>query len=190
MRIQTTLIPLAFILFLGAVEPATMPEPPTLQRLANHLASGGQLDINNQEVAALFSQDRHELGEKFHDALMRFVAGDAHRHYWLGIFLTDASYLKGDKADPYVALALFEEGLAICDTHKDDDHAYEAVSLHVVAAIVAQTVGLTDLARHHKAAVESAMKQNEKLGGGFPALGDDDRKIYDAIDVSEQSDRK
>ena len=174
------------LLLLASAGPATSPQSETLPRLAKWIDGGHPFQINNEKVAALFVQDRKEAGDGFHAAALRFVKDDAERHYWVGTYLTAPDYLMGEQADPQFALLLFEQGLAICARHNDEDHAVQAVSLHVLAALTAQRLGFTELARYHKAAQAETIRKDKTFAFGLPALSEDDRKMLDAIPSLEK----
>ena len=162
-----------------STSPATHPAP-TLTRLSAAIDGDDlRLSINNESKAKLFNEDRAALREDFEQGIMNFVGISAERHYWVAAYLTEPVYRGVNAPDYKLALVLLEEGIVLNNAAREDA---DNVKLHVCASTIAQRLGLVHLAAMHKKIAESAMKI-EANQGGFPALDDDERKIYDSINL-------
>ena len=134
-------------------------------------------------LARLFREERKRLGVRFDEALMAYIGEDVTKHYWVSAFLTAPEYLQKDKSRPYLALAILEQGLAICSGKPDLQIQARALGMHVKAAVLSRTLGLRSLASSHKTAAEALASKKPVLAGAFPVLSRASLKVYESIET-------
>jgi hypothetical protein len=134
---------------------------------------------SHQEQATVFNKERDRLGKSFGPELMKFIGANVESHYWVSAFITEDVYLQNHAPLKELGLLLLEQGLILCGA--SEEYAVNAVSFHVLAAILAQKMNLNPLAVYHKDQANSIIKDKPILAGGWPALDDADRDIFDSI---------
>src|SRR5688572_12017984 len=56
---------------------------------------------SKRPLSILFDKERRRLGDRFESELLKYVAGDPEKHYWIALFLEEPSYLHGNKPLPH-----------------------------------------------------------------------------------------
>jgi hypothetical protein len=158
--------------------------PPMLS-LSKLIPDDHRLEGPKDDLVTAFNADRKALGKDFRRAVLAYVAKHPARHSWVACFLTEPEYLQGNEPQPEFALLLLEQGIVLSAHATSDEDKYEMIRLQVLAALLADKLGLSSLAVSHKAAVESSLKADPLLGGGFPALDDEGHRRYDSIKLPE-----
>jgi TonB family protein len=136
---------------------------------------------DKSSLSRLFDNERRRLGERFEPELLKYVARDPERHYWISLFLEEPSYLHGSKPLLQLSLLLKLQGISLLRGKTDEESAGQTLAFDVLTVVLSQKLGLTELAIHHKNEAEVALLKNPNLGGYHPALSEDDRRIYDAV---------
>jgi len=150
--------------------------------LEAHLNAQGRFwALNNRKVASAFNEDRIRLGDDFETQLMRYLGEDRKKHYWLANYLSSAYYLHGNTPRPHLALLIMQQGIAVCRRSKDIDARASEVSLSVTAALLADELGFSPLARVYKTNAETLMKEKPILVGAKPIMSEENHKRYDGI---------
>ena len=172
---------LVCILLAGSVHSQTETRRPFAKLDQEVRSQSGGWSGDKEKLSTVFADERRNLGSSFESALMEYIANDAEKHYWISLFLEDPDYLHGSKPLPSLSMLLVEEGLSLLRDKTDQESVGLSLSLNVVGAVFAQKLGLRALAISHKKDVELRLSQNGDWGGFFPALGKDERKLYDEL---------
>lgn len=143
--------------------------------------------IRKVELSKLFNQERKRLGERFDVEVIKFVDGDTARHREVSSYLTSKGYLGGNRARPYLALAIIQQGIVLCEKRKGPEDRTNLVVVNVAAAIVSKNLGFHDLALAHKTRAEQLVAKNKTLEGAWPALDARSRKTYESIKLDTTS---
>src|SRR5258707_8959771 len=61
---------------------------------------------DKSKLSTVFAAELQRLGSEFESALMKYIANDAEKHYWISLFLEDESYLHGSKPLPHLAMLI------------------------------------------------------------------------------------
>src|ERR1044072_6683096 len=152
--------------------------------LERQVKSQGGWGGPKEPLARGFNAERKRLGNRFETELLKYVGTDVERHYWTSALLEDAGYLQGSAPLPHLSLLLKQQALALLDGKRDEDSLMNIVMLAVTAAVLAQRLHLHPLAVSYKTTAQSLIDRDPDLGGAFPALYPEERKMYDAIVVS------
>ena len=173
-------------IFLLAGCAATCPQPtknekPAFSELIERVEAQRAWYINNTELAALFQSERKRLGERFEAEVIKFIGDDPERHYWISLYLCDECYLHDQKAMPYLALAIKQQGIALSGGRKDIESMADTYSLSVNAAVLAKKLGLDALAREHKKRAVDLLSKEPVLEGASPAMLKKDLQLYKSI---------
>ncbi len=152
-------------------------------------AQRGGWDGDKSVLSTVFDKERRQLGDKFEAELLKYIAGDAEKHYWISAFLEDSGYLHGNKPLPQLALLVMEQGLSLLRNKTDETSVGLTVSLNVIAAVQSQELGLPNLATSHKNDAERLLTADSDWHAYFPAMSEDELKIYDAVPSSYKSVR-
>ena len=139
---------------------------------------------DKSKLSTVFAAERQRLGSAFESDLMKYIADDPERHYWISSFIEDSSYLHGNKPLPYLSMLIIEEGLTLLRDKTDDDSVGLSLSFNVIGAVLAQKLGLNTLAISHKNEAERRLAENEDWGGYFPAMSEEEIKLYDNLPSS------
>jgi TonB family protein len=140
---------------------------------------------DKEKLSGYFNDERKRLGSRFEPELMKYIRGDVEKHYWISFFLEDSSYLHGNTPLPQLSLLVKEEGLALARKGTDEESLDYTISLSVTAAVLAQQLGLTELAAAHKGEAERLLATIEDAGVYFPAISDEERRLYRSIGSGE-----
>jgi TonB family protein len=140
---------------------------------------------DRDRLSGYFNDERKRLGSRFEPELMKYIRGDVEKHYWISFFLEDSSYLHGNTPLPQLALLVKEEGLSLARKGADEDSRGYVIGLSVTAAVLAQQLGLTELAAAHKGEAERLLATIEDAGVYFPAISDEERRLYRSIGSGE-----
>jgi hypothetical protein len=134
---------------------------------------------SHKDQATVFNKERDRLGKSFTPELMKFIGENVESHYWVSLFITNDYYLQKHTALNELGLLIMEQGLLLCE--RDEKYDFNAVSFHVNAAILAQKMSLNTIAVYHKDQANSMVDKNPIYAGGWPALDDAEREIFDSI---------
>jgi hypothetical protein len=141
----------------------------------------GGLNGDHERLSKLFDAERKRLGNKFESELLKYIEGDLDKHYWLSAFLETPVYLHGNKPLPYLSLLIKQQGIAMLRGKTDEESLGMTVSLSVTAAVLSTQLGLNALAVSYKTEAERLLAQDTSMGAFFPAMDDEERRIYDAL---------
>ncbi|HEX7720954.1 MAG TPA: hypothetical protein VF397_02270 [Pyrinomonadaceae bacterium] len=136
---------------------------------------------DKSKLSTVFAAERLRLGRDFESALMKYIANDAEKHYWISAFLEYSDYLHGNKSLPHLSMLIIEEGLALLRDKTDDDSVGLSLSFNVVGAVLAEKLGLNTLAISHKNDAERRLAENADWGAFFPAMSEEERRLYDGL---------
>lgn len=136
---------------------------------------------DKSHLSRFFNDERKRLGARFEAELLKYVAGDAEKHYWLSLFLVEPDYLHGSRPLPRLARRLMQDGLALVRGKDDRESRSLSLRLNVSAALLCDEMGLADEATRHKDAAEELLANDGRLETSFPGMGEEKRKRYDAI---------
>ncbi len=149
--------------------------------LDNQVKSQGGWGRDNYRLAELFNAERKRLGDRFEPELMKYLGKDPEKHYWISAFLESPIYLKGATPLPHLSLLIKQQALAFLEGKDDEDSQSNTVSLSVTAAVLSEQFGLRELAASHKARAERMIRKNPVLGASFPAMNEEERKLYESL---------
>lgn len=136
---------------------------------------------DKSHLSRFFNDERRRLGARFEGELLKYVAGDAEKHYWLSLFLVAPDYLHGSRPLPRLAYRLKRDGLALVRGKDDRESRAFALRLNVSAALLSDEMGLAGEATRHKDAAEELLANDSQLEYSFPGMGEKQRRRYDAI---------
>ncbi|HEY5838928.1 MAG TPA: energy transducer TonB [Pyrinomonadaceae bacterium] len=144
---------------------------------------------SKRPLSILFDKERRRLGDRFESELHKYVAGDPEKHYWISLFLEEPSYLHGNKPLLHLSLRLMEQGISLTWHGNDEESAGHRLAFHVLAAVLSHKLALTEQAIRYKNEAEQALAEKSDLRAYFPAMSQEDSKLYDAIKASSKSVR-
>ena len=177
-----------FLATVGGITQQQTREPfAELQRQVEKQQGGWNGD--KSVLSAIFDKERRQLGDQFEIELLKYIAGDAEKHYWISSFLEEPDYLHGNRPLPYLSLIIMEEGSNLLRDKTDQDSVGLTLSFNVIATVLSQKLGFTTLAISHKADAEHRLLSNGDWGAFFPAMNKDDRKLYDSVSSGIKSVR-
>jgi hypothetical protein len=134
-------------------------------------------------LVTLFNAERKRLGRRFEAELLKYLEdGNIAKHYWISSFLEAKDYLQGNAPLPYLSLLIKQQALSLLENRSDQDSLMSVVSLSVTAAVLSEQLNFRALAKSYKAKAEDLLAKDEDFGGGFPAMGEEERKLYRAIE--------
>jgi hypothetical protein len=136
---------------------------------------------DKDKLSTVFARVRRQLGDNFEAELLVYITGDAEKHYWISAFLEEPSYLKGNKALPHLSLLIMEQGVSLLRDKTDQESVGLTLSFNVIATVLSKKLGLVNLAMAHKQDAEHRLSTNSDWGAFWPAMSEDDRKIYDDV---------
>lgn len=137
---------------------------------------------NKERLSGFFNEERKRLGSRFEGELLKYVGGDAEKHYWISSFLESPSYLHGNKPLPHLSLLIKQQGVALLDGRKDRESRGRTLGLSVTAAVLAEQLGLRALAVSHKDRAEKLLLEDDSLSTYFPAMLEEERKLYGRLE--------
>jgi TonB family protein len=132
-------------------------------------------------LSGYFDGERKRLGRRFESELMKYIRGDVEKHYWISFFLESPSYLHGNTPLPHLSLLIKEQGLSLARNGADEESRGFVVGLGVTAAVLAEQLGLTELAIAHKAEAERLLAADKGLSVHFPGMVEEERTLYRSI---------
>ena len=135
-----------------------------------------------QPLATLFNAERKRLDGDFQTELLKYIDTDVEKHYWVSLFLTEPGYLHGNQ--PLYPLSLFikQRALTLLNGKSDQESLGHTVKLSASAAVVSERIGLRTLANVYKSEAERLLAKDSGLRASFPAMSEEDRKLYDSIE--------
>ncbi len=161
---------------------AQAPSPAPFAKLEQQVrAQQGGWNGDKSILSTLFDQERRRLGDRFESELLKYIAGDAEKHYWISAFLEEPDYLHGSKPVPHLSLLVMEEGLYLLRDKSDQESLGLSLSLNVIAAVLSQKLGFKSFAISHKDAAERPLAADSDWHAYFPAMSEADLRIYDAV---------
>jgi hypothetical protein len=132
------------------------------------------------QLEPVVEKERQRLGARFETELLNYLGNDVDKHYWIACGVSGCAKENG-RALESLALLIELQALSLLQGKKDDTSLYTAVALNVIAAVQSQHLGFRNLAITHKTQAELLVTRRPILKGGFPAMSDDDWKIYDSL---------
>ena len=154
--------------------------------LDNQLKSQGGWGRDNQHLAELFNIGRKRLGDRFEPELMKYLGQDLEKHYWISSFLEAPTYLQGAPPLPHLSLLIKQQALALLEGKEDEESLSNIVRLSVTAAVLSEQLGLREQATSHKAKAERLIQKKPELGGSFPAMYEEEHKLYKSLPPQNQ----
>jgi hypothetical protein len=140
-------------------------------------------DGSKERLVTLFNAERRRLGKRFEAELLRYLDdADVAKHYWISSFLEAQDYLQGNAPLPYLSLLIKQQALSLLENRSDQDSLMSVVSLSVTAAVLSEQLNFRALAKSYKAKAEDLLAKDEDYGAGFPAMSEEERKLYRAIE--------
>lgn len=136
-----------------------------------------------EPLTALFNAERERLGKEFEAELLKYVGTDVDKHYWVALLLTDTEYLQGSEPLPELSLVIADKALALLAGKDDEESLGLTVGVSVNAAVVGEKMGWHPSAAAYKRKAETLLAKYPDLGAFFPALGEEERKLYDSIEA-------
>jgi TonB family protein len=158
-------------------QPASSP----FAELDNQIEKQHGWGLDKQRLAALFNIGRKRLGDRFEPELMKYLGQDLEKHYWISLFLEDHTYLQGATPLLHLSLLIQQQALALLEGKEDLHSLSNVVSFSVTAAVLSEQLGLRELATSHKVKAERLILRNSVLAASFPAMYEDERKLYESI---------
>ena len=181
---------LIFAVWLALTIPVLAQGPEPFVELERQvLSQQGGWNGDKRPLSILFDKERRRLGDRFERELLKYIAGDPEKHYWISLFLEEPSYLHGNKPLLQLSLRLMEQGISLTWHGNDEESAGHRLAFHVLAAVLGQKLSLTEQAINHKAEAEQAIGEKPDLRAYFPAMSEEDWKLYDVIEAPRKGVR-
>ncbi len=139
-------------------------------------------------LSKMFNAERKRLGKDFEKELLKFIDADIERHGWW-VFLVDPECLGTNPPQPYLALLIMEQRIALYEKRQGLDNQATLVGESVMTAIFSKRLGFDHLAAVHKARARRLVAQNRILEGAWPILDKKSRKVYESIKIKEPTSR-
>ena len=136
---------------------------------------------DKSRLSKVFDAERKRLGDRFENELLKWLATDPEKHYWISFFLEAESYLHGSKPLSQLSLLVKQQGLALVQGKDDEDSRGYAVGLGMTAAILSDELGFHTLASSYKDQIERLLQRDPDLSAFVPAVSTADRRRYDEI---------
>jgi TonB family protein len=179
---QTHLI--AAILLSAVVLHAQQPEAPFAVMNERVKAAPMVWAGNKENLSKIFDDERRRLGDAFERELMKWIADDPEKHYWISAFVECEDYLHGNKRLPELSLLIKQQGLTLVQGKKDVRSRGYVLGLSITAAVLSDELGLGPLAVFYKSQAEDLRARDSEMGGYVPALSEEEWKRYDNIKTS------
>lgn len=185
------ILSLIFLVLAGSL-PATAQAVKPFAEVDRKLSKKGWFVSQEPALVTAFNRERRRLGNRFEAELLKYLDdGDADKHYWISSYVEDEYYLQGNAPLPQLSLLIKQQGLALLDGKQDEDSLSSVVALSVTTAVLCEQLNFHALARFYKAKAEAfAVENNDVYTGGFPAITEAERKIYDRIKTDVQTEKK
>jgi len=136
---------------------------------------------DKQSLSKIFDDERKRLGEQFESELLKWIANDPEKHYWVSAFIECEDYLHGNKRLPQLSLLIKQQGLALVSGKKDVESRGYVVGFSITAAVLSDELGLRPLAIFYKSQAEALRARDSEMGGYVPALSKEEWDRYDGI---------
>ena len=141
------------------------------------------------DLEPVIDRERNRLGPRFEAELLAYLGNDVDKHYWVACAISGCAKENG-RALESTALLIQLQALSLLEGKKDDHSLYTVVALHVLTAVQSQHLGFLNLAIKHKKQAQSLVSRRPILKGGFPALSEEEWKIYDSLPTLPVSSTK
>ena len=132
------------------------------------------------DLEPVIDRERNRLGTRFETELLAYLGNDVDKHYWVACAVSGCAK-QNDRALESMALLIQLQALSLLEGKKEDKSLYTVVALHVLTAVQSHHLGFRNLAITHKRQAQSLVSRRPILKGGFPAMSEDDWKIYDSL---------
>jgi len=132
------------------------------------------------DLEPVIDRERNRLGTRFEAELLAYLGNDVDKHYWVACGVSGCAKQK-DRALESMALLIQLQALSLLEGKKDDHSLYTVVALHVLTAVQSQHLRFLNLAITHKRQAESLVSRRPILKGGFPAMSEEEWRIYDSL---------
>ena len=134
-------------------------------------------------LSKIFDNERRRLGTQFESELLKWLASDPEKHYWISSFIDWEGYLHGNKRLPELSLLIKQQGLTLVKPHEGDDSKRLIIGLSITAAILSDELGLEALARFYKHQAEDLLRSDPSMSRHVPAVSEAERRRYDEIEI-------
>jgi TonB family protein len=164
------------ILFFGTAVPA---QTKPFEKFDNAVKEGnGGFAGDKEKLSAVFNEERIRLGENFESELWKYLGDDLEKHYWIGFFLKEPSYLHDNTPLPELAFKIWTTGL---ETAKHDGGEGNRFKLLIVTSVLAQTLGKTEAALTYKNESAQITASDTNVSAYFPVLDSFERCLFEHI---------
>ncbi|HWS98683.1 MAG TPA: energy transducer TonB [Pyrinomonadaceae bacterium] len=136
-----------------------------------------------EPLTTLFNAERVRLGKEFEAELLKYLGTDVEKHYWVALLLTDTEYLRGNEPLPELSLLVADKALSLLGGKEDEEGLGHTVAVSVNAAVVSEKIERHPAAVAYKRKAETLLSKDPDLGAFFPALGQEERRLYDTIEA-------
>ena len=117
-------------LLLAAIPAVSQTPVPPFQDLEKQVQmEPGGWNGDKERLSVLFDKERRRLGAQFEAELLKYVAGNPEKHYWISLFLDEQTYLHGSKPLPQLSLLLMEQGISMLRGKTDKESAGQTFTL-------------------------------------------------------------
>ena len=177
------IIPVLIFMLAATIAAGAQEEEKPFAEVDRRLSKKGWFVSQEPELIAAFNRERRRLGNRFEPELLKYLDdGDPDKHYWISFYVADEDFLQGNAPLPLLSLLIKQQGLALLEGNRDEDGLSSVVALNATAAVLSEQLNFHALARFYKAKAEAfAVENNDAYTGGFPAITEAERKIYDRI---------
>lgn len=140
---------------------------------------GSSLGMDNNHKSRMFQEERNRLAGSFENELWKFLGDDIGRYYWVSIYLEADCYLHGNKPLYELSLRIADKGIKLCESRNDVPG--DIIGIAVTGVIVSYRINNLKLAKIYKDIAVKYQQKGDSYWGCFPAIDDEERKIYDSI---------
>ncbi|HSI89349.1 MAG TPA: hypothetical protein VK918_09855 [Pyrinomonadaceae bacterium] len=132
-------------------------------------------------LSTIFQAERVRLGPAFESELWKYLADDAEKHYWIGLFLTARSYLHGKDSLPDLAFTIHLRALEILGPRHDPRSLGRRVTINRHLAIASKLAGKQLDAERFRDNAEAIINENDNLSAYIAGQSSYNRCIYQSI---------
>lgn len=137
---------------------------------------------NKERLSKVFNEERNRLGANFETELWKYLADDADRHYWIGLFLTSKSYLHGNSPLPDLAFRVQSKGLELLEKRNDKRSLGRKVTMNRQLAVSTKLAGKQDDAVKFRDNAESMLaRYGDDLVAYIGGRTEFDKCVYENI---------